>query len=286
MTGRSEELAEAGVAFVEATVVRCVSPTSARPGDRAIVLGDGTIEGFVGGSCADTTVRLQALRVLETGEPVLLKIKPGEGDAPLDEEGAVTVANPCLSGGALELFLEPRLPPERLAVAGESPVARALVELAAPLGFRARLGAVAEPGDFAAVVASLGHDDEGALRRAIEAECEYVGLVASKTRGAAVLDELRRQGVPEASLARVRTPAGLEIGARTHAEIALAILAELVAVRRTPAVPLVAPVVRRPREVVDPVCGMTVVVGPGTPTAGDVAFCCEGCRDRWLARAG
>ena len=286
MTARAEELTDAGVAFVEATVVRCVSPTSARPGDRAIVLGDGTIEGFVGGSCADTTVRLQALRVLETGEPVLLKIRPGEHEGPSDEDGAVVVNNPCLSGGALELFLEPRLPPERIAIAGESPVARALAELASVLGFRARLGATAEPGDFAAVIASLGHDDEGALRRALEAGCEYVGLVASRKRGAAVLEELRREGVPDESVARVRTPAGLEIGAKTHAEIALAILAELVELRRSPAVPSLAPVAAAPREAVDPVCGMTVVVGPDTPMAGDVAFCCEGCRERWLARAG
>jgi xanthine dehydrogenase accessory factor len=286
VTGRAQELDEAGVAFVEVTVVRCVSPTSARPGDRAIVLGDGTIEGFVGGSCADTTVRLQALRVLETGEPVLLKIRPGEHDDPSDEEGAVVVGNPCLSGGALELFLEPRLPAERIAVAGESPVARAFVELAGTLGFRARLDAIAEPGDFAAVVASLGHDDEGALRRALEAGCEYVGLVASKKRGGAVLDALRLEGVPDESLARIRTPAGVEIGAKTHAEIALSILAEVVAVRRAPAVPSLAPASPRPKEAVDPVCGMTVLVGPTTPMAGDVAFCCEGCRESWLARAG
>jgi len=279
---RATELAGAGVAFVEATVVRCASPTSARPGDRAIVLGDGTIEGFVGGSCADTTVRLQALRALETGEPVLLKIMPGEEDGPSDEEGAVVVSNPCLSGGALELFLEPHLPAPRVAVAGESPVARALVELCGPLGFRARLGAVAEAGDFGAVVASLGHGDADALRRALEAGCEYVGLVASRVRGAAVLADLRAGGVAEDELARVRTPAGLDIGARTHAEIALSILAELVAARRAPAVAPVAP----PREAVDPVCGMTVVVGPDTPTAGAAAFCCEGCREAWLARAG
>ena len=282
---RGADLEAAGVAFVEATVVRCVAPTSARPGDRAIVLGDGTIEGFVGGSCADTTVRLQALRALETGEPVLLKIVPGEQDGPSDEDGAVVVSNPCLSGGALELFLEPHLPADRVAVAGESPVARALVELAEPLGFRARLGATAEPGDFAAVVASLGHDDEAAVFRGLEAGCEYVGLVASRKRGAAVLDTLRGEGVAEELLERVRTPAGLEIGARTHAEIALAILAELVAVRRTPAVPAPALIAERPREAVDPVCGMTVLVGPETPTAGGHAFCCEGCREHWLARA-
>jgi xanthine dehydrogenase accessory factor len=276
-------LLEDGIAFVEATVVRCAAPTSARPGDRAIVLGDGTIEGFVGGSCADSTVRLQALRVLETGEPMLLRILPGDRDGPSDEDGAVVVSNPCLSGGALEVFLEPHLPPPWVAVAGDSPVARALAELCGPLGFRARLGAHAEAGDFAAVVASLGHGDEEAVRRGLEAGCEYVGLVASRVRGAGLLDALRAAGVDEAALARVRTPAGVEIGARTHAEIALSILAELVAVRRAPLVAAGGPVTR-PREAVDPVCGMTVAVGPDTPTVGDVAFCCEGCREAWLAR--
>ena len=281
MSARAAELEAAGIAFVEATVVRCAAPTSARPGDRAIVLGDGTIDGFVGGSCADATVRLQALRALETGEPMLVRILPGESDGPSDEPGAVVVANPCLSGGALEVFIEPHLPPPRVAVAGASPVARALVELSGPLGFRARLDAEAEPGDFAAVIASLGHGDEEAVRRGLEAGCAYVGLVASRVRGAAVLDALRAGGMAEAELARVRTPAGVDIGARTHAEIALAILAELVAVRRQhkEGQSLF-------REAVDPVCGMTVVVGPDTPTAGDQAFCCEGCREAWLARAG
>jgi xanthine dehydrogenase accessory factor len=279
---RAAQLLEAGVAFVEATVVRCAAPTSARPGDRAIVLGDGAIEGFVGGSCADSTVRLQALRALETGEPLLLRILPGEQDGPSDEDGAVVVANPCLSGGALELFLEPHLPPPRVAVAGESPVARALVDLCEPLGFRARLGATAAPGDFAAVVASLGHGDAEAVRGGLDAGCEYVGLVASRVRGAAVLEGLRAGGVSDESLARVHTPAGVEIGARTHAEIALSILAELVAARRAPAMPAAGGLVAR--EAVDPVCGMTVAVRPGTPTAGDVAFCCEGCREAWLAR--
>ena len=234
---RAAELSEAGVPFVEATVVRCASPTSARPGDRAVVLGDGTIEGFVGGACADATVRLQALRCLETGEAVLVRILPGEDDGPSEEDGAVVVSNPCLSGGALELFLEPRLPPPRVAVAGDSPVARALAGMCASVGMRARLGAAASPGDFAAVVASLGQGDEEALRAALDAGCEYDGLLATRTRGPAVLDALRESGVPVEQVARVRTPAGLDIGARTHEEIALSILAELVEARRRPAVP-------------------------------------------------
>ena len=84
-------------------------PASVQPGASALVLGDGTIEGFVGGHCAEPSVRLHALHVLETGEPLLLRIEPGngEGDA---IDGAVTVHNPCISGGALEIFLEPHLP--------------------------------------------------------------------------------------------------------------------------------------------------------------------------------
>jgi xanthine dehydrogenase accessory factor len=282
---RADELTAAGIAFVEATVVRCASPTSARAGDRALVLCDGTIEGFVGGACADATVRLQALRALETGEAVLLRILPGEEDGPSDEEGTVVVANPCLSGGALELFLQPRIPPPRVAIAGESPVARALAGLCEPLGLRPRLGALAELGDFAAVVASLGQGDEDAVRRGLEAGCDYVGLVASRARGAAVLDALRAEGLPEEQLARVHTPAGLDIGARTHEEIALSILAELVETRRSPAIPSAGALASQPLQAVDPVCGMSVVVGPGTPTAEGRYFCGPDCRDAWLAHA-
>lgn len=285
MTRSAPELEAAGVAFVEATVVRCAAPSSARPGDRALVLGDGTIDGFVGGSCADATVRLQALRALETGEPLLLRILPGMEDGPSDEVGAVVVANPCLSGGALELFLEPHLPSPRVAIAGQSPVARAVAELCEPVGLRARPGELARPGDFAAVVASFGHADEEGVRAGLEAGCEVVELVASRTRGSAVVEGLRAEGVGEALLTRVRAPAGLDIGARTHGEIALSILAELVALRRTAGVPSAPGVAEAPREAVDPVCGMTVVVGPDTPTAGGEAFCCDGCREAWLARA-
>ena len=224
--------------FVDVVVVRCSSPTSARTGDRARVFADGTIEGFVGGSCADSTVRLQALRCLETAEPVLLKIVPGEVEGPASDEGAVVVSNPCLSGGALELFLEPRLPAPRVAIAGESPVARALAGLCASVGLDGRLDAAASDGDFACVVASLGHGDEDFVRRGIEAGCEYVGLVASSVRGAAVIEEVRASGV---DVSRVVTPAGLAIGARTHEEIALSILAQIVQVRRTPAVPSAGP---------------------------------------------
>ena len=219
--------------YVQATVVRAARPASVQVGARAEVLGDGTIVGFVGGHCAEPSVRLHALRALETGEPLLLRIEPGDGDSE-PTEGAVTVHNPCISGGALEIFLEPRLPPPRIHILGDTPIAVALAELSGGMGYevvRVASGEIAPgPDDAAVVVASHGRDEEPALEAALEAGVAYVGLVASRKRGAAVLAGL---DVPDHDRARVHTPAGLDIGARTPQEIALSILAQLVETRRS-----------------------------------------------------
>jgi xanthine dehydrogenase accessory factor len=277
---------------VVATVVRAQRPTSVRTGDAALVLGDGTIEGFVGGTCAEQSVRLHALRALETGEGLLLRILPGDDEGPA-AEGAVTVSNPCLSGGSLEIFLEPMLPSPRVLVVGDTPIAHALERMGAELDLDMAgvPGAAVEPqaDDLALVVAAHGRDELRALRRALDVGLPYVGLVASRARGSAVVAELHDEGVPEERLATLETPAGLDIGARTPEEIALAILARIVAVRRgeqTLAVRVVAPV-QEVATAVDPVCGMAVVAADATPHVDHeerrVYFCCEGCRDTWTA---
>jgi xanthine dehydrogenase accessory factor len=237
LSERARALAAAREAFVAATVVRARSPTSARPGDVALVLADGTVEGFVGGVCAEASVRLHALRVLETGEPLLLRLVPDAGAGAGDDraaDGAVTEHNPCLSGGALEIFLEPSLPAPRVVVVGDAPVAAALRELAPHVGLEAvapSAGVVAVSAeDLALVVASHGRDEESALAAALAEGVPYVALVASPRRGEAVRASL---DVPEALKGRLRTPAGLDIGARTPAEIALSILAEIVQERRS-----------------------------------------------------
>lgn len=301
LTRRAAALKAQGTQFVMATVVRAQRPTSVRAGDAALVLGDGTIEGFVGGTCAEQSVRLHALRALETGEGLLLRIVPGDGEAPADE-GAVTVANPCLSGGALEVFLDPVPAPPRVLVVGETPIAHALERLGGELDLDvvAVRDGVPEPreGDLALVVAAHGHAELGALRRGLEAGLAYVGLVASRRRGAAVLDELRATGVAEERVTALETPAGLDLGARTPGEIALSILAQIVEVRRAAHAQAVErrvdghmdqQVETRREEApgvatsaVDPVCGMAVAITPDTPRVEHggrfVHFCCEGCR--------
>src|SRR3954462_7535731 len=118
---RAGELTAAREPYVTAIVVRAQRPSSVAAGDSAVIRADGTIEGFVGGACAETSVRLHALRVLETGEPLVLRVvRAGVGRGP--EGGAVTVENPCLAGGALEFFPEPRLPAPRVTVVGDTPI--------------------------------------------------------------------------------------------------------------------------------------------------------------------
>ena len=178
--------------FVEATVVRAQCPTSARPGDAAIVLPDGSIEGFVGGQCAEESVRVTALDVLEHGEATLLRILPDGSEGFPEAPGAITVVNPCLSGGAIEVFLEAKVPAARIVVVGATPIADALVQLGTPLGFAMDPPAdgSAVDGATAVVIASHGRAEEETIRAALDAGVDFIGLVASQKRGAAVLASL------------------------------------------------------------------------------------------------
>jgi len=286
MSRRAQELAAQGEAFVTATVVRVERPTSAKAGDVALVLGDGTIEGFAGGACAEHSVRAYALKAIQSGEAVLLRILPFDeevateadpaGEEVASEDGSVTVQNPCLSGGALEVFLEPVLPAPRVLVVGETPIAGAVLRIGPGLGLDVvgvDGGALdPRPDDLALVVAAHGQDELHALRRGLESGMPYVGLVASSKRGAGVIGELRGDGVSKELVERIDVPAGIDIGARTPAEIALSILAKIIAVRRD----------QRSVTAVDPICGMTVAAVASTPSVqhdGEtVYFCCEGCK--------
>jgi xanthine dehydrogenase accessory factor len=288
---RIEELTASRVAFVQATVVRVERPTSVRPGDRAVVLADGTIEGFVGGVCAESAVRLHALRALETGDPLVLRLEPGEERAAGGDgrggEGTVVERNPCLSGGSIDVFLEPCLPPPRMLVAGgEAPIAAALVEVARAAGYEVACGppTALEPAatDAAMVVASHGDGEEQALTAALLAGVPYVALVASAVRGEAVRGAI---AVPDELRAQLHTPAGLPIGARTAHEIAIAILAEMIATRDAQPRSSTASATAAPDAVRDPVCGMEVAVSEATPhldRAGErIYFCGERCRDAY-----
>lgn len=293
---RQRELTQHREPFVTATVVQVQHPTSAERGDVALVTSDGALEGFVGGACARHSVRLYSLKALERGEPLLLRIMPdpeqpdpesapmSDGEEVASDEGSITVRNPCLSGGSIEVFLEPTLPAPRVLVTGESPIANSLASLGPAIGLEIipTAGQRVSPaaGDLALIVASHGRDELAPLRAAIEARVPYIGLVASRKRGVAVLADLEGLGLDPASVHRIESPAGIDIGATTASEVALSILARVVSVRRGAAA--AAPVQAAPQTAVDPVCGMTVVIDADTPRVDrdreTFYFCCDGCR--------
>jgi xanthine dehydrogenase accessory factor len=312
----AEALARRGEPFAVATVVRCERPTSAKPGAKALIRRDGTVSGWIGGSCAEPVAVKEALGALEDGEPRFL-VLVGQGGAPLGRtEGVREYTMTCHSGGTLEIFVEPVLPRPALVLVGSGPVVETLAGMAAAAHFavtiavtivepdaperphlaHARsvesLAAVPVTPRTAIVVATHGRFDEDALEQALRSEAEYVSLVASPTRARAVLDALRAREIPEERVRRLKAPAGLDLGAVTPEEIAVSILADSVARRRRPgpAAPAAPRESAPPTDARDPVCGMTVAIATAryrseTP-AGPVYFCCGGCQARFDREPG
>jgi xanthine dehydrogenase accessory factor len=299
-----------------ATVVRVDPPVSARVGDKAVITPDGRLNGWVGGACSEPIVVREALAALAEGRPRLVRITPAEMQAGEAEgaagpgarasagaggaPGVVAAVSTCPSGGGLEVFVEPVGIASRLLVAGETPVARTLGQLAGVLGYEVtpvddadleRIGPDDAGADDAMVVASMGHYDEEGLAAALRTRAGYIGLVASRRRAATVFAGLRERGETQADLDRVANPAGIDLGPSTQEEIAVAVLAEVIRERhRRAAMPP-----PRVEQAIDPVCGMSVALAGASLFADHDGqrywFCGEHCQhaftrdpERYLVR--
>ena len=252
----AKELEARGESFVLATVIRAVAPTSAKPGDKAVVTDKGVVHGWVGGSCAEPTIKKEAELALTDGECRVVQITP-DVDLPNDREGLVVVPMTCYSGGELEIYLEPHRAKAELLVFGNSPVAQALVELGSVVGYRVTLVDTTErptlhgAGEVfrslddvvlrraevaAVVVATHGVFDEEALQCALKLEPAYLGIVASPKRFVSLRSAMQRQGVSRDAWASIDGPAGIDIGARTPEEIAVSVIAAITARRESIAI--------------------------------------------------
>jgi len=298
---RMGELARSGQAFALATVVWRQGPSSSKQGSRAIITADGELHGWIGGACAEPVVIREAKQVMADGNARLLLLGSPDQFGGAVPEGMTVVPISCQSEGALEIYIEPVLPVPHLVIVGSSPMAHTLAELSRALGWSTDL---VSPQEFTAghadersmvIVATQGHGDEDMIERAVAIRPAYLGLVASRRRGEAVLGYLAERGVPKDQLDRVHAPAGLDLGKTTHEEMAVAILAELVQLRASGAL-ADAPAPRaglgrepkselRLAEAVDPVCGMTVMASASAmPLDHDgitYYFCCAGCRQKF-----
>jgi xanthine dehydrogenase accessory factor len=267
MTSRARDILDvimderaAGKPFALATVVRTVAATAAKAGAKAVILPDGTVTGgWIGGGCARAAVLKAAREALMDGKPRLVSVQPP--DALLDQAisagderaGLQFAKNMCPSQGTMDIFVEPLLPPPELVVCGSSPVAVAIADLGRRIGFALTVCAPGfehksfaeadrriegyelptdEEGARYVVVSTQGHGDEVALKAALSINAQYVAFVGSRMKAEAIKARLLASGVPPQRLAKLKAPAGLDLGAITTDEIAVSVIAEVVAARR------------------------------------------------------
>ncbi|RZL88039.1 MAG: XdhC /CoxI family-like protein [Variovorax sp.] len=259
----AHRLQQAGTPYALVSVIKALAPASAHPGDKAIVTGDGDFHGWIGGGCAQPAVVRTVRQALADGRARLIRIVPTPDSGEKDLGDVLEFGMACHSGGTLELFVDPVLPCAQLVVIGASPVAASLAQLAPRVGFAVTLvaqGAQAEaypdaqrvidrddaatvapqiaPGAWV-VVATQGRRDVQALRLALALKAREVSFVASARKAQVLKASLVAAGEDADAVAAIVAPAGYPMPASTPEEIALSVLAAVVAHRRGAAVPVV-----------------------------------------------
>lgn len=317
---KANELNAKGQPFAMAIVVRHEAPISGKPGDKAIIQEDGSIWGWIGGGCTQPVIVKEAKKALKEGKPRMVRITP---DAHAAENGLIEYNMTCHSGGTLEIYIEPVMPKPHLVIIGKSVVAQTLAKLGKVLNYH--VTAVAPGADDMLfptadmvhtkidlsplhptaqtyiIVSTQGHHDETALEAALQLDVPYIAFVASRKKAQKVFEYLKEQDIPEDQVQRIKAPAGLDIKARLPKEIAVSILAEIIAISRGAEAPAKIEPPRRgdpsgrpvpesqplipdpsPQEAIDPVCDMAIDIATAKFTLDyeetTYYFCCPGCR--------
>src|SRR6516165_4616912 len=297
-----------GSPFAVAIVVRFQPPASGKPGDKAIIQADGQISGWIGGGCVQPIVVREAIRAIEDGKTKFVRIAPARDSGA--EYGVANYTMTCHGGGAMEIYIEPVLPPAQLLIFGRSLVAQALCRRGKTIGY---FVIVDGPGldrlqfreadrlleswdvrglnlerETYIVVSTQGEGDEEALDQAVLTNVPYVSFIASPTKAEKIVQFLADEGTAPEALSRVKAPAGLDICALGPEEIAISILAEIILIRRS-GKPLHRNLLRKEasatNQAMDPICGMTVDAG-GAGYFSEYKgrtyyFCSAGCKQEF-----
>lgn len=315
---REFKLGSEDKAFVLVGVLRTEGPTAIKAGNKAIILSDGTVEGWIGGHCTEDEIVSTALDCLKDGTTRYLNLT-------------------TCQGGRMDVYMEPYLPKRRLVIFGHVPIVEALLRLAKTLNFNVIIvdeystkekfpeadvvdTAIPEhssPSSFFgksvdntfAVVATMGDFDAQHALTLSELGLPYIGIVAGKKRASEIVSFLKSKNISEQQISKIRSPAGIYIRAVTAEEIALSIMAEIVECARlrgaTELQTMYSLPVREQRDLsshvntdskgdiatepksdqtihIDPVCGMTVdssTLFHSISSEGKTAyFCCEECK--------
>lgn len=238
-----------------ATIVEVNGSIPSYESAKILVRDDGSMTGTIGGGCVEADVWAAAREAIETEKPRRMKFNLSQ-DAAYD--------NGLICGGQLEVYIEPLLPHPRAFIFGAGHISKSLCQVAALAGFSTAI--VDNRESFAnrerfpqadeihaeeyeevfpklavnassyLIVVTRGHrDDMRVLRWAVATPARYIAMIGSKRKTIAVVKELEKEGFTREQFASVHAPMGLNIGAVTPEEIAIAVAAEMIAVRRNPA---------------------------------------------------
>ncbi len=295
--GQGEEFAVAHVIWREA-------PSSGKPGDKAIILKDGTIIGWIGGGCVKGIAVKEAREAIRENRSRLVRIDPDEVNS--EDSSHKTYRMTCHSGGTMELFIEPITPNPQLIIVGKSNIARALSKLASATNLRVHVlsndvhkgmfpgvNNIHDRVDFSKinidkntfiVVSTQGEDDEESIRKALETNCNYVGFISSLRKSVKIKEYLEQTELSTNRINELKIPVGMDINAKLPEEIAISILAEIVQLFRDPnrKEDQESDTVINDDTYINPVCRVAVskkdakhVLEYGAHT---VYFCCDGCK--------
>lgn len=237
-----------------AVVVNRKAPTSGKPGDKALITEEGDVHGWIGGGCTKGIVIKEAIAALRDQKPRLVKIAPG-AETKTDQQGVKTYSMMCQSEGSVDVYIEPMIPASKIYIFGRSHIAKALCEIGAAAGYEMTVISdlsehemfpkarkfhslsefdvkLLKPADFV-VVCTQGEDDEKSLEAAVASQANYVSFVSSRRKANSIYRTLKKQGTPIEDLAQVKTPAGLDLNAKSPQDVAISILAEIVQAKQT-----------------------------------------------------
>ncbi|MCU0396677.1 MAG: XdhC family protein [Cyclobacteriaceae bacterium] len=297
--------------YALAMVVNRVAPSSGKPGDKAVILPDGTMKGWIGGGCTRGIVLKEALLAIQQGKPRLVNISPGAENDPT-RKGVVTYNMTCQSGGSVDVYIEPVLPKPHILIMGRSHISMALCKLSKVTGYQVTVVAfgadkitfpeadrvidavdldekLITPNTYI-IVCTQGEGDDIALKNAIESGASYVSFVSSMRKANSIYNSLKKQGIKVEELMRVKTPAGLNINAKLPEEVAISILAEIISKLREEKNQSAQPEsqLNMAEYFINPVCNIPVQKSTAKHVINrkgvDYYFCCDGCRDTFVAQ--
>ncbi len=299
------KLSKKRVPFATAVVVKHDTPISGKSGDKAIILNDGSLLGWIGGGCTNPIVIKEGLSALNSGKSKLIVIDPEKNsENTLGEEHFQMT---CHSGGSLSVYVEPVFPRPLIVVMGDSPVASSLLKISIELGYETLWALKNEKENEIIdvdrkqknfdlknlnlsspcfiIVCTQGENDWEALESAMKSTVNYVAFVGSRRKTDTLKKELLKNGVSQDRLDDMINPAGIDLKAKTPSEIALSILAEIIQLLRGENTKENQVVFISQENAVDPVCGMKVDTELNKNSFQfknkEYHFCCNGCKTKF-----